>query len=178
MALVQLSFKKIIGATDVSGFEQKIFKATYEEFLIKSQAYNPGNKIKTFSALMAQDGRVNSLHYKISLAAGHYIDALKHKMPLLTDNIGNPVLFEVARFELLESDIFDISAHKIAMEFITAPLTLCSTMGEYMLLAYGPLSTVETAQTFVLKMQPNISIINYKLQETDLHNAPNLTQHY
>ena len=178
MALIQLAYKRVIDASATGNFEQKVFKATYEEFLIKSKAYNPGNKIKTFSALKAHDGGANSLHYKISLATGHYIDTLTHKIPSLTDNIDNPVLFDVARFELLESDIFDMSKHKIAIEFITQPLTLCSTMGEYMLLAYGPINTIEPAQTFVLKMQPDLSILNYQLQETDLHNTPNVSRHY
>jgi len=177
MALIQLTYKQIINSDTTGDFEQSVFRATYEEFLIKSQVYNPGNKIRTFSALKASDSRANALQYQISFETGHLVDRLNKKMPALTDNIGNHITFDVARFELLESDIFEMSAHKIAIEFITEPFTLCATIGEYLVLTKGKILTGEPAETFTVKMQPNLSIVSYQLHDANTYNAPVLL-HY
>ena len=177
MAHIQLSYKLIIDSATAGDFEQNIFRATYEEFLIKSRPYNPGNKIRTFTALKAKDGCADALHYKISLATGHLIDGLNKKTPTLTDNNGNAIPFDIARFKLLESDIFEMSTHQIAIEFITQPLTLCATIGEYLVLARGEIINGEQAETFTIKMQPNLSVVSYQLHDANTYNAP-MPLHY
>lgn len=80
--------------------------------LLKSQAYNPEGKIKTFSELKAADGRANSLHYKTGFAVGGFISLLKNQILFLQDAAGKTILFYTFRFEVLESDITNKSAHK------------------------------------------------------------------
>jgi hypothetical protein len=156
-AIIKLAYKQVIDASSTGSFEKSVLFASYQEFLLKSQAYNPGNRLKTFSEMKNNDGRANSLHYKLSFSVGYCIEMLKNTIPGLTDSLGNNVLFEVPKFELIASDITSIDAHKVAIIYTTGDLTLLNTFSEYMVLALP-----DSTETFTLKMQDNLSVISYK----------------
>ena len=118
-AKIKLVYRQVMDESSESGFEKAVLQASYQEFLLKSQTYNPEGKFKTFSRMKANDGRANSLHYKLSFAVLHFIAQLNNKMPLVKDNIGNKLAFETARFELIESHTDDISLHKVAINYET-----------------------------------------------------------
>jgi hypothetical protein len=164
-AFIKLVYKQIIDASSTGSFERNVFQATYHEFKLKSQAYNQAEKFTTFSELKANDGRANSLHYKISFAAEYFIEGLKNQMPGLVDNIGNPVNFDVAMFELIESDLTNKDAHQLAVSYSTGILTLCDIVGEYLILAKGEVVANQTAETFTLKLQPNLSIAEFHIHD-------------
>lgn len=158
---IKLVYRQVIDENAESAFEKAIFHASYQEFLLKSQAYNPNGKFKTFTKMKANDGRANSLHYKLSFAVLHFIAQLNHKMPQVKDNLGSKIQFDTARFELIESHIEDISLHKVAINYETSELTLVETMGEYLLLTNFEIPDGTSVQTFVVKLQPNLSVMNY-----------------
>jgi len=83
-------------------------------------------------------------------------------MPFIRDNLGNKLSFETPRFELIESHIEDISLHKVAVYYETEPFTLVEFMGEYLLLSNSGKAENELAETFVVRMQPNLSILYYQ----------------
>jgi len=161
-ALIKLAWKQVIDARSEGDFERKVFNASYQEFLLKSQAYNMDREFKTFTEMKINDGRANSLHYKLSFALGHFIAGLNNKIPGLRDNAGNNPVFEVPRFELLESDITDKAAHKVAIHYCTGVLTLLDTIEDYLVLAVGDTCIEQVAETFTLKMRPGLSVIYYK----------------
>lgn len=175
-AKIRLIYRQVIDESSQSGFEKAIFHASYQEFLLKSQAYNPEAKLKTFSKMKANDGRANSLHYKLSFAVLHFIAQLNNKIPLLKDNLGNKVSFETARFELTESHIDDISLHKVAINYEVAVLNLVELFGEYMLLSHNDRIDGEPLETFVLRMQPDLSISSYQevVQPSETQNFASL----
>jgi len=107
-AKIKMVYRQVIDESCQSAFEKAIFQASYDEFLLKSQAYNQEGKFKTFSKIKSNDGRANSLHYKLSFSVGHFIAQLNNKIPAIKDNRGNKIAFEVANFELIESHIEDI----------------------------------------------------------------------
>jgi hypothetical protein len=164
-AKIKLVYRQVIDEASESGFEKAIFQASYQEFLLKSQTYNSEGKFKTFTKLKANDGRANSLHYKLGFSVVHFIAQLNNKMPLIKDNIGNKLSFETARFELIESHIEDIALHKVAINYETGFLTLIDLMGEYLLLAHDNLPENQRIETSVLRMQPDLSIISYQEAE-------------
>jgi hypothetical protein len=114
-AIIKLTYKQVIDASSTGDFEKNVLFASYQEFLLKSQAYNPGNKLKTFSEMKNNDGRANSLHYKLSFVIGYFIETMKNKIPVVTDTLGNSITFEVPKFELIESDVTTMAAHKVAI---------------------------------------------------------------
>ncbi|MES2265497.1 MAG: hypothetical protein V4520_01975 [Bacteroidota bacterium] len=156
-AIIKLTYKQIIDASSSTDFEKNVLFSSYQEFLLKSQAYNPGGKLKTFSEMKNNDGRANSLHYKLSFAIGYFIEMLKNKIPALTDNLGNSVTFEVPKFELIESDTTTMAAHKVALNYITGDLTLLDTFGEYLVLSPGG-----SDETFTIKLQNGLAISSYR----------------
>ncbi len=132
-ALIKIAYKQIIDASSQTSFEKNVYNASYKEFLLKSQAYNPD---------------------------------LNNQIPNLQDTLGQNIRFETYKFEVIESDITNKSAHKVAIIYFTDTLTLFEIIGDYMLLGVGDnLNNVsdEPVETFLLKMQLNLSIVNYQL---------------
>lgn len=160
-AKVRLVYRQVIDAASSSSFEKAIHNASYHEYLLKSQVYNPDGKFNTFSELKANDGRANSLHYKLSFSVGQYIAQLDNKIPVVTDNLGNKLLFETARFELVESHASDIAQHKVAINYETPVLILANMIGEYLLLAADENEQDDTLRTFLIRLQPGLSIVSY-----------------
>jgi len=165
-AKIKLVYKQEIDEKSVSAFEKAIFHASYQEFMLKSQAYNRDGKLKTFSKMKANDGRANSLHYKLSFAVLHFISQLNNQIPVIKDNLGNKLKFEIPHFELIESHTEDISLHKVAISYETGFLTLVAFMGEYLLLTNGNAPENEMAETFVIQIQQGLSIKNYQEHRT------------
>ena len=163
IALIKLTYKQIIDASATSDFEKKVFHTSYQEFLMKSQAYNLDSKFKTFAEIKNNDGRANSLHYKLSIAVTHFIDALENKIPQLHDQLGNELHFDIPDFKLLASNIADKAAHKVVINYITGTLTLLNVFDDYLILCAGDVSkTTEPIDTFTLKLQTNLSISQYQ----------------
>jgi hypothetical protein len=72
------------------------------------------------------------------------------------DTLGlSPIPFLQHRFELIASDVKDRSAHKISLLYLTDSITLYAIIGDQLLLGLEP------PQTFLLKMQPGLSVISY-----------------
>jgi hypothetical protein len=164
-AKIKLVYKQVIDALSESAFEKAIIHTSYQEFVLKSQAYNKDGKFKTFTRIKANDGRANSLHYKLNFSVLHFIEQLDHKIPVVKDNLGNKMSFEAARFELIESHTEDSSLHKVAINYQTETLTLIDFMGDHLLLTKDAFESSEPSETFVIKMQPGLSIMSY--QEID-----------
>ena len=165
-ALIKLAYQQIVDANSKIEWEKKVFHDSYTEFLMKIQAYNPENKFTTYSEIVANDGRANSLHYKCSFAVLHHLETLKNKIPGLQDAAGRfSIPFDVPEFKVLESGITDKSLHKVAIIYITDIFTLVDRFGEYLVLAIGNQSESVVnhgLETFTVKMQDNLSIVNYK----------------
>jgi hypothetical protein len=161
-AKIKLIYKQVIDAHSKSAFERAIIQASYQEFRLKSQAYNQDARFQTFSQMKANDGRANSLHYKLSFSVLHFIEQLNNKIPVLKDNLGNKLAFETAAFELIESHTQDMLLHKVAINYQTETVTLIDFMGDYLLLTKDDLADSEPVNTFVVKMQPDLSIMTYQ----------------
>jgi hypothetical protein len=168
--LIKLTYRHVIDATSVTDFEKKVFNTSYQEFLMKSQAYNMDGKFKTFKQIRNNDGRANSLHYKLSIAVTHHIDALENKIPGLEDTFGNPILFETLDFKLVASDLTEKSDHKVSINYVTGGLTLLNVIQDNLLLAIGDQrENHDPICTFMLKMQNNLSISEYHEVLSDVY---------
>ncbi len=66
---------------------------SYDEFLLKSQAYNTESKFKTFSEMKKAEGRANSLQYKSGFGAFALIESLNNIIPGLQVTLGKPLHF-------------------------------------------------------------------------------------
>jgi hypothetical protein len=164
-AIIQLAYKQIIDASATGRFEQQVFNDSYSEFLMQVQAYNAGGKYTTFGELVTEVPRSASLHYKVGFAIGLYVTDLNNQIPELQDTPGRKnLMFATHKFEIIQSDTTNKSAHKVALTYITGTLTLINCIGDCMLLASDDQSKAirqGPVETFLVKMQPNLSVISY-----------------
>lgn len=164
-AFIKIAYRQVMDASTENLFEKNVLQFSYEEFKLKSQAYNPDGRFKTFSELKTHDGRANSLHYKSGFAVIGFIDALNKHIPHLQDTLGQPVMFNSYKFEVIESDITNKLQHKVAITYYSDTLVLFEIVGDCILLA--PTDKLmegenETVETFMLKMQDGLSVSHYK----------------
>jgi hypothetical protein len=177
-ALIKLRYKQSIDAAMYGWFEQGVINASFNEFLTSSLTYNPGLKYTTFEQMVANDEKASSLHYKCGCPLAPYIDSLKNNIPSLKDNTGSSIKFRTHQFKIVQSDVTDISEHKVALIYTTDVLTLLDSTDDHMLLAYGnkekeltlmPDKPIEN--TFILKLVPELSIFSFEiiLEEFPVH---------
>ena len=164
-AIIKLTYRQIIDATAATDFEKNARHFSYEEFKLKSQAYNLDGKINRFSQLKEKDGRANSLHYKTGFAVSGFVENLKGKIPLLQDALGQTINFDTWQLELIESDISNKALHKIAIQYTTGQFTLHQVIGETLLLSKE--NKPENGQhknddTCMIALQPGLSIVQYR----------------
>lgn len=156
---IRLSYRHIIDQASPTAFEQHIHQASYEEFLLKSQAYNQEGKFKTFTELKANDGRANSLHYKSGFAVSGFIGLLNNVIPFFEDNAGKAFEFDDHRFEVIESDITNKQQHIVALHFTTPVFILKQAFGNFLVLAN---INTENCETCTVQLQPNISVVYFE----------------
>lgn len=167
-ALIKLSCRHIIDIHSQNSFEKDVFNESYNEFLMQVQAYNRDQQFTTWEQVRAANPKSASLHYKVGFSIGLFVRDLRQHIPGLKDNLGNPVLFAGHQFEIISSDITSKAAHKVAIVYTTDTLTLFGMADGYMLLAAGDQlanARQQQVQTFMLKMQPQLSISAYALPE-------------
>ncbi len=161
--MIRLAYKQVIDASAQSDFEKKIFNDTYSELLMQEQVYNREKKFTTVAEMIAANPKANSLHYKVGFAIGLYVEDLNKKIPGLIDSLGNAVHFEIFKTEILHSDITDREKHMIALTYITQSLLLVDSLGHYLVLSKQNGEEHEEIETFTLLLQPNLSIMSYKM---------------
>lgn len=157
---IKITYRHIINNNAETLFEQQVHKASYEEFLLKSQAYNAEGKFNSFSEMKANDGRANSLHYKSGFAVAGFIELLKNQFPFFTDTGGKPVIFDEYRFEVIESDISNKEKHMVALHFTTPILVLKQSFGNFLVL--GNEDETNSGDSFTIQLQQGVSITYLK----------------
>lgn len=164
-AKIKISFRQIINAASQSPFEQNVLNYSYEEFKLKSQAYNPDSRYTSFSQLKNADGRANSLHYKCGFAVAGLIESLNKEVPGVLDTMGRSIAFDMYEFELIESDLTNKLLHKAAIIYTTEELALIDSIADTLLVSKKIIPhglTEEQDLFFMLKLQAGLSITDYK----------------
>ena len=166
-ALIKIAYRQVITNSSEGIFEKYVFNNSYNEFLLKSQAYNPQGKFKTFTEIKCNDGRANSLHYKTGFSIDGFVSNLENVIPGIMDTHEKPIIFETYKFELIESHLTEKKFHKIALFYYTEIMTLLDNLEAYLLLSPSDKSKEHTAgkpieDTFMLKIQPGLSISSYR----------------
>lgn len=159
--MVQLSFRQFINSSHHSEFEEAIRQYSYNEFLLKSQAYNPDGKYTRFSEMVAADGRANSLHYKTGFVIEPWILKYKSQIPSLKDHGGKSIPFVNHRFELIESHLTDFNQHECAIHYQTQSYMWLASISHALVLS--PVNSQKDADEFIscftLDLLPSLSII-------------------
>jgi hypothetical protein len=165
--IIQLSFRQIISSSDAGEFENAIRRASYDEFLLKSQAYNQENKFARFTEMIVADGRANSLHYKSGFVIEPWILRYRYQIPHLKDHGGKSIPFINYRFELIESSLSDFEQHKVAIHYQTNSYAWLATLGSAIVLS--PVNCKQDEEGFVscFTLSVGLSLSIIKISETE-----------
>ena len=155
---LRLTFRFLIDQSNNDTVVKHAHRLTYEEFLLKSQVYNPGQLFTRFTEMRSHDGRANSLHYKTGFAISGLIKSFGEKMPGLRDNIGQQIPFELYRFELIESDIHDRTHHMAAIYFTSPVLLLHAAIGNMLVCSLKDMLEENSNIVYTIPLQENLGI--------------------
>ena len=166
--IIRLAYRKVINEDSQNAWEKYVSDATFQEYLIQSQNYNTDKKYFTFAELRQHVPNADKLHFLVSASVINYLKQLNGKVPDILNNLGKVFLpFKNYKFEIIDSDIRDKSRHRIAVEFISEPLTWIDTVGNLLLVAFT--GTVPESNhgilTEMFTMQPFLSIHSLKQEE-------------
>jgi hypothetical protein len=162
MSIIRLAYKHVIDASASTPFEQKVFNATYAEFLIQQQSFSKGKELYTWQAIRSTFPKSDpALPFKVSFSIAGVIGSLDHRIPLLKDALGEcSIPFSNYKFTLLASDAKDPSIHQVSLTWFTSDLTLLGTIGDQLLLSPS------SPQVLQLPMQPGLAVISYHAPAT------------
>ena len=166
MTKIKIAYRQIIDSRSPSEFEKKLFNDSFDEFYLQSQAYSDGGRLKTFQDLIGQNPKANSLHYKVGFSVGRYIAELKNVIPGLRDSIGKPLAFENHEFQLIDSDISNKNAHKIAIIYISDWFDLLAVAGNYLIVG-TPHGGDGSTSTLTIQVRDNLSIVEWDQRDIE-----------
>ena len=164
MIKVRLAYRTIIDCKSNTNWDKYIFEDTYKEYLIQSQIFNnKENPVNTFRELLSVNEKAKQLHYLTGLAAEHYVQQLNGVYYRVTDVLGKH-FFEFTNFELdiVNTDIHDISKHKVGITFYSPLYLLISNLNNQYLLS-AEIDKTNNFKTLTFNMQPQLSICYYEL---------------
>lgn len=162
--IIRLCYRKIIDNASPKAWDKLVWESSYNEFLMQSQFYNQEKSYTSFAELLINKPGAERLHYLVSAAVVPYVLQLNGKVPDILNSLGKHFLvFKNHRFEIINSDIKNKAAHRVAINFISEPLQWHDTIGDNMLLsAVGAKETDDGVLTDILQLQPFLSIYSVK----------------
>lgn len=166
--VIRLCYRKIIDTASTQVWDKYVFESTYAEFLLQAQLFNQEKKYRLFSELLLQIPAADKLHFLVSAAATGYLQQLNETVPDITDNLGRLCIrFTNYRFEIIQSDIKNKAAHRVAINFFSEPMTWHGTVGNYLLVSTTAVNNhPDGALTHMVPLQPFLSI--YSIKTTQL----------
>ena len=144
-----------------------MFESTYKEFLMQAQFYNQDKKYNTFAELLQNVPGAEKLHFLVSASIVGYLKQLNGIVPDILNSIGKHFLhFENYRFEIINSDIKNIAAHQVAINFFCELLIWHDTIANYLLVSLpGQEMNADGSLTDLVQLQPFLSIYSLKTEE-------------
>jgi len=161
--IIRLVYRKVIDAKAKGSWEKYVFDDTYAEFLMQSQLYNGDKKYQSFAELILNVPGAEKLHFLVSAAITGYLRQLNGITPDIVNNNDNHFLsFTNYRFEIINSDIKNKSAHKVAINFYSGELVWHETINDFLLVSAlsnnKKAAGKEMMLTEMVRLQPFLSI--------------------
>lgn len=156
---IQLAYRLVIDSNSTFVWDKYVFEDTFQEYLLQHQQFNSKeNPKETFRELLAENEKASKLHYLVGIAAANYVQQLKGNLYRITDALGNNYFpFINYRLDIINTDISDMSKHKIGITFYSPIFTYLGTIDNHYLLSKNTDDTTEF-ETFMLAMQTHLSV--------------------
>lgn len=163
MTKIRLAYRMVIDSASTFVWDNYVFEDTYKEYLMQQQLFNSKENPKpTFRELLSENEKAIQLHFLVSMAANSYVTQLKGHFYRVSDALGNH-FFPFTNYELdiINTDITDISKHKIGITFYSPMLLLLDTVNGHYLVS-KEVEKDNGFQTLAFAMQPNLAICYYE----------------
>lgn len=153
-----LCYRKVVNVHSTKPWDKLVFEDSYSEFKMQSQLYNQEGKYRTFAELQQHVSGTEQLHFLVSAAVIGYLRQLNDTIPDIVNNLGKHFLkFSKYQFEIINSDLQDITKHQVAFNFYSEPLTWHDTIGNFLLVSEKS-TTVGEIFTNLFQLQPYLNI--------------------
>lgn len=160
---IRLAYRLVIDNSSTFVWDKYVFEDTYQEYLLQHQQFNSKeNPQNTFRELLSENEKAVQLHYLVGISANNYVEQLKGNLYRITDILGNNYFpFTNYRFDIINTDITDISKHKIGITFYSPLLTYLGMIDNHFLLSKNTEESNEF-ETFMITAQANLSVCYLK----------------
>jgi len=101
-------------------FEQKIYHLSDAEFQKKSKRFTENGKAHTFTNMRLANERAKVLHQDLNYVLINPIAHLENKIPVLSDTDFNPILFDTAELQIIESDLRNKAGHIVSITYCSS----------------------------------------------------------
>lgn len=162
---IRLCYRKIIDAASQKTWDKYVWEDSYRELMMQSQMYNADKKYKLYSQLVKGVKEAEKLPYLVSTVVINYLKQLNGIIPDAVTVLNKPCIpFRNYKFEIVESDLTNGAAHKIAIDFISEPLTWHHTVNNCLLISVNESRDANDGAmlTEMIAMQPMLSIFSLK----------------
>ncbi len=162
--IIRFCYRKIIDAASQGAWEKLVFNSSYNEFKMQAQLYNQGNKQKTFAEILLNNPQAERLHFLVSSSITGYIQQLNSMIPGVLDNLARHFLqFSHYRFEIINSDITNKTAHQVAINFFSEPMCWHDSINDFLLVSDVTATVKEEGiLTNLVQLQPFLSVYSFK----------------
>lgn len=159
LAYINLSSTQYFNFMCKTDFERRIFHDTYKEFQKKSKIYNLNNSLHTFAEMQKANEKAKLLHQKLHYSAMNSISSLNNEMPILSDETGKSILFDLADLRIFASDLKNKAGHVVSITYTSSKLVLHEIVGDMLILSYDFKGNFN--ETFMVKMTSDL-VIKYE----------------
>lgn len=155
---IRFCYRKIIDINASKAWERLVFEDSYTEFKMQGQRFNVAG-VNSFGDMLVKNAAAEQLHFLVSGAALGYVQQLNGKIPDVYNTLGRQFLpFINFRFEIIHSDIKDVSKHAVAINFFSGPVNWIDTIGGTMLVNISNEKENNELLTHMLTLKPYLSI--------------------
>lgn len=155
---IRFCYRKIIDINASKAWERLVFEDSYTEFKIQSQRFNVAG-VNSFGDMLQKNAATEQLHFLVSGAALGYVQQLNGKIPDILNTLGRQFLpFINFHFEIINSDISDVSKHTVAINFFSEPVNWIDSIGDTMLVNICDEKENNELLTHMLTLKPYLSI--------------------
>lgn len=156
---IRLAYRLVIDINSTFIWDKYVFEDTFKEYLMQHQQFNSKENPKnTFRELLTENEKANQLHYLTGIAANSYVEQLKGNFHRITDVLGNNYFpFTDYRLDIINTDITDISKHKIGITFYS-PLLIYFGIIEKNYMISKNIEAKNEFETLMFPVQSRLSI--------------------
>jgi hypothetical protein len=162
-AKIRLAYRIVIDNSSTFMWDKYVWEDTFKEYLMQNQQFNSKENPKnTFRELLTENEKAVQLHYLVGIAANGYVEQLKGNFHRVTDVLGNNYFqFVNYQLDIINTDITDISKHKIGITFYSPVLTLIDIIESNYLVSKN-CEALNGLETVMFPIQPHLSICYYQ----------------